>query len=632
MDHVSFNVVQGEVFGFLGPNGAGKTTTILMLLGLTEPTSGKVQVLGVDPTRDSIKVKGMVGYMPENMGFYGDLDAVQSLRFVAELNHLPRDVADARIEAALRTVGLQDEAKKKVAAYSRGMRQRLGIAELVVKEPKLAFLDEPTLGLDPDATNRMIDLIESLAREKGMTDRFMFPLSAHGAEALPSCRHHDQRQDGGSRLDGSAGSGETGPWRRGVHARRALHEVLSGDINVQGWKPIFKKELADHFSSYRFIILFSLITMVSLIIAYMVGVTIKQDLEGVAKPKFVFLMLFISRGVVFSLVQFVAFFGPLIGLVLGFDAINRERNEGTLSKLLSQPIYRDAVINGKFLAGVVTISIIMASILLLITGMGLKIVGVIPGLEELWRIFLYLIVSIVYISFWLGVSILFSIIFRSIATSALAALALWIFFSFFVSMGATVVANAAVPDANQSNPEAVGAQCQDSAGHLPHLSHGALHGRNSHGYRSDEKDHKLHHPGGPDGEDFPGALLRTSSLESEHSYRTAVYPVAHRDHSRLLCDIVYGLYAAGDPLAVKPAAFRVYLRWPSACTTSTYPRYASVLQASAASVSIKIPPASKAHTLSRPARIAQIRLRQAPRCRPEHPAEGWVVHLECKSL
>lgn len=224
---------------------------------------------------------------------------------------------------------------------------------------------------------------------------------------------------------------------------------------MQGWKPIFKKELADHFSSYRFIILFSLITMVSLIIAYMVGVTIRQDLEGVAKPKFVFLMLFISRGVVFSLVQFVAFFGPLIGLVLGFDAINRERNEGTLSKLLSQPIYRDAVINGKFLAGVVTISIMMGSILLFITGMGLKIVGVIPGIEELWRIFLYLIVSIVYISFWLGVAILFSIAFRSIATSALAALALWIFFSFFVSMGASVIANTAVPDVSSGKAEVV---------------------------------------------------------------------------------------------------------------------------------------------------------------------------------
>ena len=104
VDHVSFNVVQGEVFGFLGPNGAGKTTTILMLLGLTEPTSGHVRVLGVDPTRDAIKVKGMVGYMPENMGFYGDLDAVQSLRFVADLNNLTRDAAEERIEQALKTV------------------------------------------------------------------------------------------------------------------------------------------------------------------------------------------------------------------------------------------------------------------------------------------------------------------------------------------------------------------------------------------------------------------------------------------------------------------------------------------------------------------------------------------------
>src|SRR5512136_167186 len=107
VDGLSLEIAEREIFGFLGPNGAGKTTTILMLLGLTEPTSGKVRVLGVDPTRDSIKVKGMVGYMPENMGFYGDLDAVQSLRFVAELNHLPRDVAEERIEAALKTVGLQ---------------------------------------------------------------------------------------------------------------------------------------------------------------------------------------------------------------------------------------------------------------------------------------------------------------------------------------------------------------------------------------------------------------------------------------------------------------------------------------------------------------------------------------------
>lgn len=218
---------------------------------------------------------------------------------------------------------------------------------------------------------------------------------------------------------------------------------------------IVKKELADHFSSYRFTIIFALIAMVSLITAYMVGLNIRQELEGVAKPRFIFLMLFTAPGALFSLVQFVAFFGPLVGLVLGFDTINRERNEGTLSKLLSQPIYRDVVINGKFLAGVVMITIMMVSIVLVITGLGLFVMGIVPGVEEIWRIIMYLIISIIYISFWLGVAILFSILFRSTATSALAALAVWIFFSFFVSIGANVVANALASDTSPQNPEAV---------------------------------------------------------------------------------------------------------------------------------------------------------------------------------
>jgi ABC-2 type transport system permease protein len=224
---------------------------------------------------------------------------------------------------------------------------------------------------------------------------------------------------------------------------------------MQGIVTIFKKELSDHFSSYRFLILFALIAMVSLITAYMVDLNISKNLEGVAKPRYVFLMLFTSSGIQFSLVQFVAFFGPLIGLILGFDLINRERNEGTLSKLLSQPIYRDSVVNGKFLAGVAVIAIMMVSIVLVITGLGLTMVGVVPGLEEVWRILTYLIISIIYISFWLGVAILFSILFRSVATSALAALAVWIFFSFFVSLGANAVASALTPEAGASDPDAV---------------------------------------------------------------------------------------------------------------------------------------------------------------------------------
>jgi ABC-2 type transport system permease protein len=238
---------------------------------------------------------------------------------------------------------------------------------------------------------------------------------------------------------------------------------------MTGIGPIFKKELADHFSSYRFVILFTLIAMVSLITTYMVGIGLRQELSGIAKPKFVFLMLFTSTGPLFSLVQFVAFFGPLIGLIVGFDSINRERSSGTLSRLASQPIYRDAIINGKFLSGVATIAIIVISIILVVSGMGLALIGVVPGIEEVWRILIYLVISIFYISLWLGISILFSIIFRGIATSALATLAMWIFFSFFVTMGASVVANSIVP-LDQYNSEARKGATQ----HFSYVSYAAL--------------------------------------------------------------------------------------------------------------------------------------------------------------
>jgi ABC-2 type transport system ATP-binding protein len=166
---VDFHVGKGEIVAFLGPNGAGKTTTLLMLLGLTEPTSGSVRVLGFNPTREPIKVKKQVGYLQENMGFYRELNARQSLGFIAALNDIPAAAARPRIESALETVGLSGDAGKKVAAFSRGMRQRLGLAEVLLREPRVAFLDEPTLGLDPDATSRILAIIGQLAREKGMT-------------------------------------------------------------------------------------------------------------------------------------------------------------------------------------------------------------------------------------------------------------------------------------------------------------------------------------------------------------------------------------------------------------------------------------------------------------------------------
>ena len=226
---------------------------------------------------------------------------------------------------------------------------------------------------------------------------------------------------------------------------------------MQGLYAVFKKELQDQLSSYRFVILFALIAMVSFITSYMAAVHMRENLEALASTRFPFLMLFSTPGVMFSMVQFVAFFGPLIGLVSGFDAINRERAQGTLIKIISQPVYRDAVINGKFLAGVTTIAIMFTAIVLVISGFGLAFVGVVPGIEEIWRLFIYLIISIFYIAFWLGLSILFSILFKSVATSALASVALWIFLSFFISLGAEVVANTVAPvdRQNEVQPEMV---------------------------------------------------------------------------------------------------------------------------------------------------------------------------------
>ncbi len=169
VDHLDLTVYGGEIFGFLGPNGAGKTTTLLMMLGLTEPTGGTVRVMGLDPARHPLEVKASIGYLQENMGFYRDLTGRQSLAYIAELNGLERKIAQERIQEALEAVGITAAADKKVVTYSRGMRQRLGIAEVLIKKPRIAFLDEPTLGLDPEATNRMIELIKDLCRRHEMT-------------------------------------------------------------------------------------------------------------------------------------------------------------------------------------------------------------------------------------------------------------------------------------------------------------------------------------------------------------------------------------------------------------------------------------------------------------------------------
>ena len=169
VDKLSLRIEEGEIFGFLGPNGSGKTTSILMFLGLTEPTSGTAHIYGYNSTREPLKVKSIAGYVPENVGFYDDLSVGYNLAYTARLSDIPEEIISQRMEAALETVGLKGEVKRKVGEFSRGMKQRLAIADVLMKMPKIVFLDEPTAGIDPKGIRQTLDLIARIAKENNMT-------------------------------------------------------------------------------------------------------------------------------------------------------------------------------------------------------------------------------------------------------------------------------------------------------------------------------------------------------------------------------------------------------------------------------------------------------------------------------
>jgi ABC-2 type transport system ATP-binding protein len=159
---ISFSVARGEIFGLLGPNGAGKTTTILMLLGLSDITEGQARVVGYDPVREPLSVKRRVGYLPDQVGFYDNLTAADNMRYIARLIGLTPQQREERIKSSLEHVGLTGVADKRVTTFSRGMRQRLGLAEILMKEAQIAILDEPTSGLDPQATLELLEIIRNL--------------------------------------------------------------------------------------------------------------------------------------------------------------------------------------------------------------------------------------------------------------------------------------------------------------------------------------------------------------------------------------------------------------------------------------------------------------------------------------
>jgi ABC-2 type transport system ATP-binding protein len=169
VDSLDLELRRGEIFGLLGQNGAGKTTTILMLLGLTEPSGGMARVMGLDPAREALRVKRMVGYLPDSVGFYGDMTGRQNLRYTARLNGLRGEEAEARIDEALGQVGLSDRADGRADTYSRGMLQRLGIADALIKDPDILILDEPTAAIDPIGVVEILQLLRDLVRERGVT-------------------------------------------------------------------------------------------------------------------------------------------------------------------------------------------------------------------------------------------------------------------------------------------------------------------------------------------------------------------------------------------------------------------------------------------------------------------------------
>jgi ABC-2 type transport system ATP-binding protein len=260
VDHISFSVGRGEIFGLLGPNGAGKTTTILMLLGLTDISGGEVNVLGFNPAREPLSVKRRVGYLPDTVGFYDQLTAADNLRYTARLIGFRYNEREKRIAEAIERVGLSESANHPVGTFSRGMRQRLGLAEILMKGAQIAILDEPTSGLDPHATSELLGIIRRfksegvsvllsshlLERVQSVCDRvalfsaghiaLMGTVSELGREVLGAGYVVDIEADGAGLADrlalipGVSGVEQTGIGKLRLHADRDVRPEAAAEV------------------------------------------------------------------------------------------------------------------------------------------------------------------------------------------------------------------------------------------------------------------------------------------------------------------------------------------------------------------------------------------------------------------
>ena len=469
-----------------------------------------MRVLGYDPVRQPLQVKRRVGYLPDAVGFYDNLTAAENMHYTGRLIGLERDEREAKIAEALDHVGLHDVADKRVETFSRGMRQRLGLAEILMKDAQIAILDEPTSGLDPQATLELLDVIRNLKtrnvtvllsshlldRVQSVCDRVALFSNGNivllgtvgdlGRQVLGGGFNVDVEAEGTGleqKLKAIPGVTEVkvlGPkqWRlmtdRDVRPEAAAAVVHAGGrlerLSVEapsletiytryfqntgermrregspwhGVGVVIVKELSDHLTSARMRVLEWLVVLIALAALY--G-AIQQIRDVTAEDPFLFLRLFTTaREPLPSFVSFLSFLLPLIAIGMGFDAVNGEHNRRTLSRILSQPIYRDALLFGKFLAGLFTLAVSLVALWLLVIGLGLLLLGVPPNAEEMARAFIFLLVAIVYAGVWLALAMLFSIIFRSAATAALVTLGLWLFLTLIWPALAPAIVVAFVP-------------------------------------------------------------------------------------------------------------------------------------------------------------------------------------------
>jgi ABC-2 type transport system permease protein len=230
-------------------------------------------------------------------------------------------------------------------------------------------------------------------------------------------------------------------------AKQNLPVITDREARRNGFRALYYKEVRDYFRSLKFIIVLVLVTVLGLTGVYGAYNGIQDAISDSSNSaSYTLLSLFTEQGASWpSFVWFLMFRGPLVGMALGFDAINGERSRRTLSRLLAQPIHRDAVINGKFWAGVTVLAIMVFALGFFVIGFGIAALGLVPTLEQLLRIVIFLFFTVVYMALFLALSQLFSLLFRHMATSALMGIAVWLFLAIFLSLLAGVIANVLFP-------------------------------------------------------------------------------------------------------------------------------------------------------------------------------------------